>query len=485
MFDILPASMSKPGLNCEPQNQRGDTTDARPSRWASLADAITVLLGSVALLAAMHPFELQVGTVHLSVRNALRPLIAAVLIGTLRHALARQPPLHTRLRHIWIDLTRRYPAATAAIPIAIATRVAILVVGYIAAIAIPFPKEAPFQSTRTVTFWELPQRWDAGWYLSIVRDGYQWRGDVTIPSNLNFFPAYPLLVRMIAALVRIPNAPENVVLAWTATTVSIVAFIAASVYLHRFARDRFGDRVASDAVVLTAAYPFAVFYSAVYSEALFLLCSIAAWYHLDRSEPVASGVWGVLAGLCRPNGVLLTVPLLMSVWITQRRDRMLYVAALAPIFGTVLFSAYAFRLTGHAVVWAELQRAAWYRTYRGLDQSLFAELNLISRAGIVQYVSAWPWRSLNVAATFMALVAVWPTGRRLGVPAGAFVFVSALVPLLSGGFESLGRYTATLFPMFVWLALDVPDRRVPLLACCFGIGQALVAVSFFTWRPIF
>jgi hypothetical protein len=50
---------------------------------------------------------------------------------------------------------------------------------------------------------------------------------------------------------------------------------------------------------------------------------------------------------------------------------------------------------------------------------------------------------------------------------------------------AIGRYTAVLFPIFLWLAAAVPAERRPLWVCAFASGQALVAALFFTWRPMF
>jgi hypothetical protein len=42
-----------------------------------------------------------------------------------------------------------------------------------------------------------------------------------------------------------------------------------------------------------------------------------------------------------------------------------------------------------------------------------------------------------------------------------------------------------LFPIFVWLAIVVGGRWFAVLASCFGVGQSVVAISFYTWRHIF
>jgi len=450
--------------------------------WARAADAAAMILTLIAVLAALYPF--QIDALHLSVRRFSRPLMAAVVIAVARHAFVRAPTLPAIVRDAVITFSHRHAALSFAVPVALVTRALVLLVGYIAALTIPFPSDSPIPYSRSNAWWDLPFRWDAGWYLNVVKNGYSWTGEAGVGQTLNFFPAYPLLVRAIASIVSPTAMPRDAALAWTATMVSIAAFAAAAVYLYRFAAEQFGDRIASAAVVILAAYPFAVFYSAVYSESLFLLCTIAAWYHMRRSEHVAAFVWGAIAGLCRPNGALLSIALIVDAIARRARSAPAFTAAAAPLAGMLLYSAFAYHLTGRPFVWAELQRAAWGRTYQGLSSTVGTELKLLYEIGLVRYLNAWPWQALNLAPTVGTLISVWPVTRRLGIAAGVFVAANTLLPLLNGGLVGMGRYTATLFPMFVWLALAVDGRWLGVVACCFGAGQALIAALFFTWRPI-
>jgi hypothetical protein len=376
-----------------------------------------------------------------------------------------------------------WPAVAAAVPVALAVRLTILVIGYVAVVTIGFPSDVTFMKGNPL--WELPQRWDAGWYLGVARDGYQWNGDIASQQNLNFFPAYPMLVRVVSSLVHVRGIPVDAEVAWTATLVSIAAFAAASAYIYRIAADRFGADVGSAAVVLIACYPFAVFFSAVYSEALFLLCAVGAWYHLERHERLPLACWGLLAGLCRPNGLLLAAALGVWVLVERRRERSLYALALMPIVGTLVYSAWAYSFTGHVFVWAELQRSAWLRTYQGLDHTIWEPISSIVAMGPAGYFRVRPWTFINLAPTLLALVAIWPVTRRLGLAMGVFVAINVLVPLLNGGLVGMGRYTSVLFPVFIWLALAVRRNGLPLLAAFFAMAQGVAAVLFFTWRQIF
>jgi hypothetical protein len=105
--------------------------------------------------------------------------------------------------------------------------------------------------------------------------------------------------------------------------------------------------------------------------------------------------------------------------------------------------------------------------------------------GFVRYAGGYPWTTMNLLPALLALIAIWPVTRRIGLAAGVFLAVSVGVPLLNGGLVSMGRYSAVMFPLFVWLALMARGRALSLLAACFGIGQGLAAALFFTWRPLF
>ncbi len=164
----------------------------------------------------------------------------------------------------------------------------------------------------------LPARYDAGWYGEIALEGYSFQGRFDRQQTLAFFPAFPMLARIVGYPLGAfaPGVPRDRRLArvlWAGVIISIAAFAWGAVYLWRLARDTIGEAHAFDAVALAAAYPFALFFSAAYSESLFLLGAVAAIYHFRRNELLAAAAWGLLVGLTRPNGCFLSVVLALLV----------------------------------------------------------------------------------------------------------------------------------------------------------------------------
>ena len=179
-------------------------------------------------------------------------------------------------------------------------------VGYLAVFMIGYANgRAPLRHF-TNELLNLPVRWDAGWYLSIVTDGYRYTpGDPSVQQNIVFFPAYPMLMRVAGRLL----GGDMTGYVAAGTIISLAAFFAALIYLYLFARDRDGDETARGAVWLLAAYPFAIFFGALYTESLFLLGTVAAFYHFSKRQFWHAAAWGLLVGLTRLNGSLLVIPL--------------------------------------------------------------------------------------------------------------------------------------------------------------------------------
>ncbi|MGE5813965.1 MAG: hypothetical protein ACM36C_05725, partial [Acidobacteriota bacterium] len=242
-----------------------------------------------------------------------------------------------------------------------------------------------------------------------------------------------------------------------------------------------------------SAYPFSVFYSAAYTESLFLLGTIGACLAFERERWVAAALFGLLVGLTRPNGCLLSVTLAILACAplfvrTAHRStlglvRRLAVAAM-PGIGLLIHSAYIYMLTGDAFAWASVQQA-WGRNLQSSREYVQWTTRALSDQGVLFWVESAPLQILQTIAALFALAMVWPVWRRLGPAYAVLVLANVLPPLLKGGVLSMGRLTSTLFPVFAALALSLPPNRRDAWVLLFALGQALVAVLFFTWRPLY
>jgi hypothetical protein len=385
-------------------------------------------------------------------------------------------------------------ALRASLPAVVGTRLAIFLVGYLAVVIFGFPGGRPPVRDFDDELRNLPSRFDARWYLQIAAEGYHYdpAAPPTVQHNIVFFPAFPMAVRAVARVLG--GGTSSFFLA--GTVLSLVLFAAALAYLYLFARASLSETEALVAVWLTAAYPFACFYGAIYTESLFLLETVAAFYHMRERQFAPAAGWGLLAGLTRPNGCLLAAPLALAALIDWRRSSnaqtpapiaMLmraWSAAAAPIAGMLIYALAIWRLTGSPFAWVEGQ-GAWGHTYQGLTGVVTDRYRIIMNAGVSGYIASLPHDFLNGLAVLFVLAALWPVARRLGIAYAMWMLLNVWPSIAAVNLISAGRYTAVLFPSFIWLAGSLPERHRGAWIAGFGALQALCAAMFYTWRPLY
>lgn len=480
--------------------------ESRAPAWARALDAAAVAAAILFFFVLFFGgFSAYLGPLRLRIHTPSRLLFIVAALIAIRHVAYSGDPLHRRLAR---GLRAREEGTAASIvPAALLSRVTVLLVGYFAVITVGVPQALVGFRVSGNAVENLPARFDAGWYGGIALDGYYFEGRWDKQQNVAFFPAFPMLERLVgyplgAFAPGVTRETRMTRLLWAGVLISIVAFAWGAWYLWRLARDMIGEPHAGAAVALMAAYPFAVYFSVPYTESLFFLGSVAAIHHFRRDELIRAAAWGALVGFTRPNGcflsAVLAVMLAERLWrdraITRSPDRSItrspdppiirsLLAASAPGLAMLAFSTYVHQLTGSFFGWARLHEA-WGRSYAGLAPVERA-YGWITDEGMMHTIEGVPYDTLNSLGLLFVLVMLWPVARRLGYAFAVFILINVVPPMLAGGVLSMGRLTATLFPVFLALAVSVRPRAIPSLVTAFAIGQGLAAILFFTWRPLF
>ena len=466
------------------------------------ADAVTAVLAAAAMwcgVVGVSPFF--VGNI-LVAPSLLVLVYAAACVQIVRHLLWPRPSVWSRLTKIRAAIAAR-PNLAPAIHAFTATRPAVFGVAFLAVVAIGFSETPGFVLSRDPLA-NLPVRYDAGWYGDVAIDGYTWDHTFQRQRNIAFFPALPMLMRPVGLTFgmydRTASRDRRLLRAlWAGVAISLAAFFWALVYVTRLAAALIGPERAAGAAVLLASYPFAFFYNAPYTESLFLLGAVGACYHFRRGEWLAASAWGLLVGLTRPNGCFVSLPLVIlgleqlyrrradagaaAVVADGKAIAVRLVTAAMPGIGMLLFTVYLYRLTGVWFAWAR-SHEAWGRTFQGIAP-VAALFDRLATEPLLQLVAAHPANTLNALGVIFALALLYPVFRRLGPAWGVFVVVNLVPPLFAGGLLSMGRLSATLFPLFVVLAALVAPRNIPAWGAVFGIAQGLCATLFFTWRDLY
>ena len=338
-------------------------------------------------------------------------------------------------------------------------------------------------------------RWDSVWYLRIASSGY---ADSEVRAA--FLPLYPLLARGLAEL----GGGSDAALLIAAYLVSLAACLAALVVLHRLAALELGRELAPSTLLLLAVFPGALFYGAPYSESLFLLASVGAFYAARMGHWAWAGACAAAASATRSAGLVLLLPLALIWWGSRPRTvRDAAWLALGPL-GLAAYALFLGLSEGDALRFLEVQDA-WSREFAGPFLGAWdgfrAAIDGVRQLASGQRSHVYfeeaggdPYRvaAINIMLLgFLAFAAVAAAGvwRRLPPAYGAYVVAALALPLSfpvgPQPLMSLPRFLAVLFPVFMWLALVCEERRGTDLAVALSaVGLGLFTAQYATWHFI-
>ncbi len=433
-----------------------------------------------------------------SVSSFAKPFLQFLVLASVRVALPQSSWL-TRAAAISAqmgrDLWRRGAGTTgwagAAVDAAVAlvsTRLAAKAVGVAASLAYPefIPRSfgAPFQA---VKFAETFAAWDSAWYLDIAQRGYFFSDSGQ--SSIAFFPLYPWLIRAGASILG--GSPQAY---WvSAIVISYVSFFAALVLLHRLAeRMLHGREAARRTVLYVAVFPFSFPFTRIYAESLFLLLSVAAVWGATEGRWRLAGACGALAALTRPNGILILAPLTImalqmpATWPELMR-RALPLLAVPAALGS--YCVFVYSMSGNALAWLAAQAHWGYSIGHPPWATVLRTLESIEAQGLYGYVLATDGAlyAVSHAVVGLTVIALTPSVfRRLGAAMGCYVALGILIPFSGNALEGIGRYSATLFPLFIYLGGTLRSRRVHETMLIVGSLWLALNIGFFvTQRPVY
>jgi Mannosyltransferase (PIG-V) len=412
------------------------------------------------------------------------------------HASAVASPLTTRLRSAVRALRSAPPDALRdALAALVASRVLVWAAGVTAfAVHGASDPRVPHLGAVGDALAAPVSRWDSVHFQDIAVHGYE-REDLTA-----FFPLYPLLARVVGTVTG------SVLLG--GLLVSLGSFLAALVIVHRLAELEIGAQAARRTVFLLAFFPAALFFSAFYSEALFLALTAGAVYLARQGRFGWACAVGALASATRNTGVLVAVPILLLYLYGPRADRPqpepsgpwwrprhparpdLAWLALVPV-GLLAYSGYQWARFGDPLATWHVQ-TYWSRGFHGPFSAVrYAIPETIEACGELFTGSHDTFESplaklALFAALALAVVALVGIFRRLPLAYGAYVLVALFPPLSTPWTEhplmSLPRFLAVLFPVHMWLALQTEGRgRFWLVLGAFAAMLVFLTVKFATW----
>jgi len=326
------------------------------------------------------------------------------------------------------------------------------------------------------TAWE---RFDALWFLRIAQGGYR-LGD----GSAAFFPLYPLVTRGLSfVLGGHPLA--------AATVVSNAAFCGGLIVTYLLTTSELSERAARNTILLMCLFPTAHFFLMPYSESLFFLLSVTAFWGARRGRWVVAGAAGALAALTRSVGFVLAPALLIEA-IQQRnegRGRAWpgVLAAGATLCGLLAYLAYWGIRAGEWLA-PVTRQANWQREFSWPLVTLWNGTGDAFRHLGEGYGGYWliDWLIVvpMLAASVYAIVRLRPSYV-------VYLWCGLLIPLTfvfpDRPLMSMPRFVLPLFPAFWGLELGLERLHVPRapVLAVEAAGLGILSVLTINWYYIF
>jgi hypothetical protein len=293
---------------------------------------------------------------------------------------------------------------------------------------------------------------DAAFYQAIAEGSYPPTTPDWIRTHESIYAFWPLLPLLLSACLKLTGWPFGGVSLLVVSAVSVAAFL----MVYELGRAWLDNAYrAFLATIVLMVFPFTFYYSAVYTEGLFLLLSALGFLLAERRRWWGVAAVAALLVLCRVNGALVAALLGVRClevqglrsWrdLTLRTLRpvgLVAVAALLSLGGYLLF---LYSRTGDYLAFQTAQ-AAWGRH------------------------TAWPWEALaqgfqswagfqrlGMVLFFLGTAVIYL--RRYPLSVQALVWLTILLPLSSGTLASVQRYVCVLFPVFFVLGTRLGTQR--------------------------
>ncbi len=314
-------------------------------------------------------------------------------------------------------------------------------------------------------------------YIGIASQGYH-------QFDQAFFPAYPMFIRALEVYTG------SYVL--SGLLISHVCSVIAMYYLYRLTSEHFGITIALWAVGFLMAMPVGFFMSAVYTEGFFLFLICAGMYYVRRGYVWIPCVLGVLAGLTKIQGVLVSIAygaFLLDRMYRRQSVKCGFAVVVSPIIGLGAYMSYLHFRYHDWLYFLHAQEA--FGAHRSselvsLPRVLYRYVKIFLTADV-----SWAYgiAVLEAVMTIVALGAcvwfVWKCYKEAhwgGMGMSIMGIAMVLMPASTGTLSSMPRYTLAVLALPIALA-HIPSRilRWVVLGVCM-VAQVVLGMMFVQGR---
>ncbi|MDO8638539.1 MAG: mannosyltransferase family protein [Candidatus Daviesbacteria bacterium] len=302
----------------------------------------------------------------------------------------------------------------------------------------------------------LNQSWLFAWanfdgehYLSIAQFGYR---------NLEqaFFPVYPSLMHFFTN----PFGVNITSLTISGLLISNISFVLSLILLAKLLEIDYKKNIVYLTVILLLIYPTAFYFGALYSESIFLLFSLAAFYSARQKKWQLATIFGILASATRVFGFLLLPAIFFEAWQQKEKIKNYFWIIFIPL-GLFAYMYYLYLTTGDPIAFYSLQKNVGEQHQSGvtlLPQVYFRYLKILFSVDPSNPI--YPTMILEFfTGILFFILPIYGYFKKVRWSYLFYGLVGFLLPTIQGSFSSVPRYVVVFFPAFLVLAIFLESRK--------------------------
>ncbi len=331
-------------------------------------------------------------------------------------------------------------------------------------------------------------KWDAEAYIGITSGGYA-RNTIDGVANMGdgvmntlvFLPLYPIL----AAIVSIFAGDVQLALLVT----SSLCFVVGCIVIYMAVAYRYGEGIASKAVILLASNPFAFYQGAMLPESTFILVCALCMYFTFKKKWMIAGIMGALCALARLQGVLI-IALIGLEWLEDKkiflllknkdwkafRKSLLNIPAIfMPVIGVVLYLVTNYVYTGDAFYFMKLQKNVWAHSFTNIVKAVDGIWGyfLAEEKGSTLRFSVW---GPELILIFGILLLLYFVIKKHSIGMTIYLLLYLIISFSSDYVISGTRYMSVAIVLFVALA-EISERK-PAVFWMLVCGGSMLQVIY-------
>lgn len=358
----------------------------------------------------------------------------------------------------------------------------ILLFGLIIALNfIPLADENRFLGGGLKNYLQLPQilawaNFDGEHYLSIAIFGYK-------GLEQAFFPIYPKLIFLLAHPFYQNQLTSDLFPALFYSTffglfLSHLSLLLGLFILWDLLRLDYSQKISLLTLVLILAFPTSFYLGAVYSESIYLLVSVTAFYLARKKRWFLASIMGVLASATRIFGILLLPAFLLEIWQTKESLKKAWWVILIPL-GLLSYMFYQYLTLGDPLAFYHLQKIVGEQHQSGLTllpQVYYRYLKMVSSVDIYNPI----YQTIILEFITGILFFILPIIGYFKKVRLSYLFYSLagfLLPTIQGSFSSVPRYILAFFPSFLVMAILLNKKSLWIEATVVSILVLILIVE--------